>query len=260
MIFLPFSVAHADEIVCPELSLVTTLPRNHADEVPVDLRPAVIYDGGACSSDEGGRLVLNVAGDGAFIPIAEQSYTVNTLNPVAELPLDSALEPLTRYRLDVINGDDVLVAAASFTTGEVQVNADLPAPDAPQIVSAWSYKGEEGFRVQAGGTVLVSEDPQELSLVRVALADDPSLTLDIAPLFTDQPVSFVANGVLDERTDTLCLVASRIDGAGREGEPSEPGCAELGKGDREGCATGPAAGPAALALAGLALLRRRTRP
>lgn len=253
------SIARADELSCPELAVLTTLPRNHADDVPIDLRPAVVFDGGACAIEATFRLVLNIAGEGEFVPIAEATVTPDPVAPLAELPLDAPLDPLTRYRLDLEDADGVLRTAASFTTGEHTVAAGLSAPAAPQLVSAWSYRSDGAFRVQAGGTILAEADPDELSVLRVALADDPAFVVDIAPLFFDEPASFGAHALLQERLDPLCLVASRIDGAGREGAASEPGCAELGRGDRAGCATGPNAGRLGAALAGLALLRRRIR-
>lgn len=239
---IPWIPTAAAYTICGLPRVTDTFPAANADDVSVDARLAVVLTGGADCEPTTDVTVELADAEGQTLISEPHTVTWGT-DEAAAVTLDPPgdLAPETAFVLRVLPQGDSVVEVP-FTTGTDGVRGIDGSPEI--TLTEWGYRRRA---VTATADLAGADDLDGVSFVRIE-AGDQTVAI-VAPEHRD---GVALAWTMDARPSELCLVATQVDGLGRE-VSSDPSCLE-----GRGCATAPA-GAASLLAAALLLFQRRVR-
>jgi hypothetical protein len=240
---IPWISTAAAYTVCGLPRVSDTFPAANAEGVPVDTRLAVVLTGGGGCGPTTDITVELANGDGQTLISDDHTITWGT-DVAATVILDPPedLAPESAFILRAVPVGDSVVEAP-FTTGTGGV---APIDGSPGItLTEWSYRRHA---VAATVDLAGADDVDGVSFVRIDAGDQT-----VAVLAPEHRDGMALSWTMADRPSELCLVATQVDGLGRE-VSSDPSCL-----DGRGCATAPGSGIAGIAASLVLLLRRAGR-
>lgn len=234
---------------CAAIVVTETTPAANATNVPVDVRPSLVFDG-QCGSF---TYVIDVTNPATAEVLASTTWTATTMPAIATLTPDAPLPFDTDLVLSATatDGYGTLAYVPFHTAAEV-----LPPLDGVLVVDVLeaSYvAGDVADQLTATVRVTPITDPAALSLVQITGADG---TVWRTPDELAEPQTFTWLGTA---TEQVCFEALQLDGRGGEIGPARD-CASLDLTEPTGCGCdGTSGAPVGLGALVALLLARRAR-
>jgi hypothetical protein len=255
--------AHADDdgiaatpteadVACAPLTLTRSIPAANQTDVPVDVKPTLIFQGNCGGAH---HWTFDIV-DGEGVVVYSQAWTwddsvtaIVTITPDQDLPSNADL--VLRATPSTDEGDWGELVEVPFSTGDSHV-VPLSGPPSIAIDSAEWFRSTQLVEIFAD--ITPAADPQNLSLLRVHSNGGDFITP--AQTLTGQAFSWFEEDAPDE----VCVTVTQIDGAGVESAPVEA-CEKptVRLGGAGGCFGGSRTTPvsAFLLFGALGLFRRR---
>ncbi len=237
------SIALAETLPCGGPFLSAWVPRERQEDVPVDVRPALVFLG--CPGEE--AHVTLVRSDDPLTPVAEVRFSYVDASAVLWLDPYAPLAPYTAYLIEV--NTDQSAWQVPFTTGGGSVAAldGAPAAEVVDGVATWL-----GAAARASLRIDPVPDPYQVSLITVANEFQINVPLYAGAAADTDEVDVVWAG---SRPQAQCYTVTQWNGRG-VGYATDLPCVDV---VGTGCAAVPAARTPVLVLAAAvaAAIRRR---
>ncbi|MES2640697.1 MAG: Ig-like domain-containing protein [Myxococcota bacterium] len=251
--FVATTHAYTRGIVCGAgLGVTGMVPSPGAEDVPVDLRPAITF-GSTCGQPGAWSASLVGVSDGAEVGVASADDIALGQTHLLELFPDAPLEPDTAYTFALV---PELGEALSFgfTTGTHTVAGLTGAPTLTLESARFTpWRGGWPSTLEVTIQAAPATDPDALSVLQVKDANgDLAIDAFVAP--TSGAAARLLTWTDVDDPGEVCLQVRQIDGVGVATDWSAPDCVKV---PPCGCSTGGAfTGGLGLLLAPLVLLRR----
>ncbi len=239
---------------CMPLTFSSALPADGTEDVPVDARPLLLFDGdAACSSQDFHVFVQTDEG-----VLLDAPAEIDGDNGLAAVVFAEPLASETVHELWITPELDDAAWLTTFTTGTRGVTPFETSPEV-EIRGLQAWTGPGLWDYSAHVEVRSQAHAEDLALVHLYDADD--LSRPVATMLPeDSGPSDFHLAWEDVGSDDWCFVVGLEDGRGVESAWSDPVCEEVRQHEDEsgGCSTVPGPGSfMALLLALAAPLRRR---